>query len=90
MKKILKTSFFVFSFLALFYSSAFAFIEFKQSKDISSDADGLRQINFKPDGTIMYVTNREKNSYSEIDSVIQYFLSTHLILVQQLKLPQHF
>ena len=24
----------------------------------------------------MYVTNREKNSYSEIDSVIQYFLST--------------
>ena len=76
MKKILKTSFFVFSFLALFYSSAFAFIEFKQSKDISSDADGLRQINFKPDGTIMYVTNREKNSYSEIDSVIQYFLST--------------
>jgi hypothetical protein len=75
-KKILKTSFFVFSFLALFYSNAFAFIEFKQSKDISSDADGLRQINFKPDGTIMYVTNREKDTTSTTDSVIQYSLST--------------
>ena len=75
MKKILKTSFFVFSFLALFYSNAFAFIEFKQSKDISSDADGLRQINFKPDGTIMYVTNREKDTTSTTDSVIQYSLS---------------
>ncbi|MDA7807730.1 autotransporter domain-containing protein [Candidatus Pelagibacter sp.] len=76
MKKILKTSFFVFSFLALFYSNAFAFIEFKQSKDIQSDAKGLRQINFKPDGTIMYVTNRENNDDSLIDSVIQYSLST--------------
>ena len=76
MKKILKTSFFVFSFLALFYSNAFAFIEFKQSKDISSDADGLRQITFKPDGTIMYVTNREKDTTSTTDSVIQYSLST--------------
>ena len=76
MKKIIKTSFFVFSFLALFYSNAFAFIEFKQSKDISSDADGLRQINFKPDGTIMYVTNREKDTTCETDSVIQYSLST--------------
>ena len=76
MKKILKTSFFVFSFLTLFYSNAFAFIEFKQSKDISSDADGLRQINFKPDGTIMYVTNREKDTTSTTDSVIQYSLST--------------
>jgi hypothetical protein len=75
-KKIIKTSFFVFSFLALFYSNAFAFIEFKQSKDISSDADGLRQINFKPDGTIMYVTNREKDTTSTTDSVIQYSLST--------------
>ncbi|MDB3886417.1 autotransporter domain-containing protein [Candidatus Pelagibacter sp.] len=76
MKKIIKTSFFVFSFLALFYSNAFAFIEFKQSKNISSDADGLRQINFKPDGTIMYVTNREKDTTSTTDSVIQYSLST--------------
>ena len=76
MKSIFKISFIVFSFLALFYSNAFAFIEFKQSKDISSDADGLRQITFKPDGTIMYVTNREKDTTSRTDSVIQYSLST--------------
>ena len=76
MKNVFKISFIVFSFLALFYSNAFAFIEFKQSKDISSDADGLRQITFKPDGTIMYVTNREKDTTSRTDSVIQYSLST--------------
>ena len=76
MKNFFKISLIIFSFLALFYSNAFAFIEFKQSKDISSDADGLRQINFKPDGTIMYVTNREKDTTSTTDSVIQYSLST--------------
>jgi outer membrane autotransporter protein len=69
-KKILKTSFFVFSFLALFYSNAFAFIEFKQSKDISSDTEHLRGITFKPDGTIMYVTADETNP-----AVIEYSLS---------------
>ena len=63
-------------YLFFFSSSSFAFIEFKQSKDISADADGLRQITFKPDGTIMYVTNREKDTTSETDSVIQYALST--------------
>ena len=62
-------------YLFFFSSSSFAFIEFKQSKDISADADGLRQITFKPDGTIMYVTNREKDTTSETDSVIQYSLS---------------
>ena len=73
MKKIFLISIF---YIFFFCSNSFAFIEFKQSKDISTDADGLRQINFKPDGTIMYVTNRENNDYSEIDSVIQYSLST--------------
>ena len=73
MKKIFLISIF---YIFFFCSNSFAFIEFKQSKDISTDADGLRQINFKPDGTIMYVTNREKDSYSEVDSVIQYSLST--------------
>ena len=73
MKKILKTSFFVFSFLALFYSNAFAFIEFKQSKVISSDTPGVRGINFKPDGTIMYVTGRRN---VDGDTVIQYLLTT--------------
>ena len=72
MKKILKTSFFVFSFLALFYSNAFAFIEFKQSKVISSDTPGVRGINFKPDGTIMYVTGRRN---VDGDTVIQYSLT---------------
>ena len=70
MKKILKTSFFVFSFLALFYSNAFAFLEFKQSKDISSDTDHLRGITFKPDGSRMYVTADETNP-----AVIEYSLS---------------
>ena len=72
MKKILKTSFFVFSFLALFYSNAFAFLEFKQSKDISSDTVEVRGINFKPDGTIMYISNRD--SSNEVQ-VTQYSLS---------------
>ena len=63
-------------FFFVFSSNSFGFITFKQSKDISSDATGLRQINFKPDGTIMYVTNRENDDTSEVDSVIQYSLST--------------
>ena len=71
MKKILKTSFFVFSFLALFYSNAFAFLEFKQEKDISSDTSDIRGITFKPDGTIMYVTTDETKP-----TVIQYSLSS--------------
>ena len=78
MKKILKTSFFVFSFLALFYSNAFAFIEFKQSKDISSDTVAVRGINFNPDGTIMYITNRKTDTdggNGEKGEVTQYSLS---------------
>ena len=47
MKKILKISFFVFSFLALFYSNAFAFIEFKQSKDISTDTKAVNGFDLK-------------------------------------------
>ena len=73
MKKIFLLTIF---FLSLFSSNSFAFIAFKQSKDISSDATGLRQINFKPDGKIMYVTNRENDDTSEVDSVIEYSLST--------------
>ena len=74
MKKILKTSFFVFSFLALFYSNAFAFfLEFKQKKDISSDTVAVRGINFNPDGSIMYITRRITN---ENAFITQYLLST--------------
>jgi len=72
-KKILKISLFVFSFLALFYSNAFAFLEFKQSKDISSDANDLRGIFIKPDGTRVYVTNDKDN---DDQSVIEYSLTT--------------
>ena len=77
MKKILKISLFVFSFLALFYSNAFAFIEFKQSKDISSDTVAVRGINFNPDGTIMYITNRKTDGDGdgELGEVAQYSLS---------------
>ena len=71
-----KTFILVIFLLSLFSSNSFAFITFKQSKDISSDATGLRQINFKPDGKIMYVTNRENDDTSEVDSVIEYSLST--------------
>ena len=76
MKKIFKRSFFVFSFLVLFYSGAFAFIEFKQSKDISLDTEQARGINFKPDGTIMYVTNRLGINSDQEGQLIQYSLST--------------
>ena len=78
MKSFFKISFIVFSFLALFYSNTFAFIEFKQSKDISSDTEQARGINFKPDGTIMYITNRKLlgTSANQDGQVTQYFLST--------------
>ena len=80
MKKIFKISFFVFSFLALFYSNAFAFLEFKQEKDISSDTVAVRGINFNPDGTIMYITNRKTDTDGgdedgEKGEVTQYSLS---------------
>ena len=71
-----KNFLFVLFFFFVFSSNSFGFITFKQSKDISSDATGLRQINFKPDGKIMYVTNREKDATSAVDSVKQYSLST--------------
>ena len=71
-----KNFLFVVFFFFVFSPNSFGFITFKQSKDISSDATGLRQINFKPDGKIMYVTNREKDTTSEVDSVKQYSLST--------------
>jgi len=76
-KKILKTSFFVFSFLALFYSNAFAFLEFKQEKDISTDTKAVNGFDLKmssnynflsdvPDyGANIEISNKfEFNSYS--------------------------
>jgi outer membrane autotransporter protein len=72
-KNIFKISFIVFSFLALFYSNAFAFLEFKQSKVITTDTNGVRGINFNPDGSIMYITRRIAN---EDAFITQYSLST--------------
>ena len=68
MKKIYLTILLFF----LLSTNAFAFITFKQSKDISSDTGDLRGITFKPDGTIMYVTN-DKDSNA---TVIEYSLTT--------------
>ena len=64
--------------LLLIGNNSFAFIEFKQSKNISSDTEQARGINFKPDGTIMYITNRKLLGTSENQDgqVTQYFLST--------------
>ena len=72
MKKIFLISIF---YIFFFCSNTFAFIEFKQSKDISSDTTEVRGINFKPDGTIMYVTNRDPSNSNKAQ-VTQYSLST--------------
>ncbi len=56
----------------LLSTNAFAFLTFKQSKDISSDTADLRGVTFKPDGTKMYVTN-DKDSNA---TVIEYSLTT--------------
>ena len=72
MKKIFLISIF---YIFFFCSNSFAFLEFKQSKDISSDTTEVRGINFKPDGTIMYITNRDPNNGDKAQ-VTQYSLST--------------
>ena len=59
-------------FFFLFSTNAFAFITYKQSKVVTSDSDQIRGIQFKPDGTIMYVSERE----TDPDTIMQYSLST--------------
>ena len=39
-------------------TSAYAFLTFNQELDVSTNTTQIRGINFKPDGTIMYVTRR--------------------------------
>ena len=68
-----KTFLFILFLFFILSSKSFAFITFKQSKVISSDTPGVRGINFKPDGTIMYVTGRRN---VDGDTVIQYSLTT--------------
>ena len=59
-------------FLSFLTTNAFAFITYKQSKVVTSDSDQIRGIQFKPDGTIMYVSERE----TDPDTIMQYSLST--------------
>ena len=61
-------------FLTLFSSHSFGELSFVQTKDVTSDTPGVRGINFKPDGKIMYITSRLKDS--EDAYVVQYSLST--------------
>ena len=68
-----KNFLFVVFFLTLFTSNLLAEFEFVQTKDVSTDTPGIRGINFKPDGTIMYITNRESDKAAYI---IEYSLST--------------
>ena len=46
-------------FSLIFSQNSYAEFTFVQTKDVSSDTPGIRGINFKPDGTRMYITNRE-------------------------------
>ncbi len=64
---------FVLFFLTLFTSNLLAEFKFVQTKVVSGDTPGIRGINFKPDGTIMYITNRESGGAAYI---IEYSLST--------------
>ena len=72
MKRFLVTLF----FSLIFVTDAFAILAYKQEIDISSDTAGARGINFKPDGTIMYVTRRTNDTSSTDGFVNQYSLST--------------
>ncbi len=68
-----KNFLFVVFFLTLFTSNLLAEFEFVQTKNVALDTPGIRGINFKPDGTIMYITNRydDQKAY-----MIEYSLST--------------
>ena len=86
MKKILKTSFFVFSFLALFYSNAFAFLEFEQSKNISSVLDALGNPQQKSPTIHIAGTNGKGSTAAFCESILRnagyrvgLYTSPHLI-----------
>ena len=65
---------FVLFLLTLFTSNSFAEFTFVQTKDVSSDTPGIRGINFKPDGTRMYITSREDDPEFK-GYIIEYSLS---------------
>ena len=60
-------------FLLIFCQNSYAEFTFVQTKVVTSDTPGIRGINFKPDGTRMYITNRESGGAAYI---IEYSLST--------------
>ena len=61
-----KAFLFVLFFLTLFNSNSFAEFTFVQTKNVALDTPGIRGINFKPDGTIMYITHRIDNQKAYI------------------------
>ena len=66
-------------FFFIFSTNSFAILPFKQSKVISTgyspNIKAVRGINFKPDGTRMYITNRISDT-NEDARVTQYTLTT--------------
>ena len=66
-------------FFFIFSVNSFAILPFKQSKVISTgystNIKAVRGINFKPDGTMMYITNRISDT-NENARVTQYTLTT--------------
>ena len=68
-----KAFLFVLFFFTLLGSNSFAEFTFVQTKNVALDTPGIRGINFKPDGTRMYITNRESGGDAYI---IEYSLST--------------
>ena len=69
MKKVFLFALFFFTLLS---SNSFAEFTFVQTKNVALDTPGIRGINFKPDGTRMYITNRfdDRKAY-----LIEYSLS---------------
>ena len=65
-----KAFLFVLFFFTLLSSNSFAEFTFVQTKVVTSDTPGIRGINFKPDGTRMYITNRESGGAAYILSLI--------------------
>ena len=63
-------------FILFFSQNSYAEFKFVQTKDVVGDTPGVRGINFKPDGTIMYITNRETNPDTGSAYIIEYSLST--------------
>ena len=62
-------------FILFFSQNSYAEFTFVQTKDVSSDTPGIRGINFKPDGTRMYITNRESDPDKKA-YLIEYSLTT--------------